>query len=413
MVVGLNHRTAPLELLERMTVSSERLPKALGDLVGREHVTEAVVLSTCNRIEVYVHAERFHGAVQDVRSFFAQVAFLPPEEFADHLYTFHDAAAVAQLLTVTAGLDSALVGESEILGQVKRAWERAVAEGATGPVLNVLFRHAVEAGKRVRTETGIGRHTTSVSQAAVALAAERLGTLVGRRVLVLGAGEMGEGMVAALARAGVGELLIANRTQARAAALADRVGGRALPLGELSDALGVVDVLLTSVGASLVMVEQAQLESVMAARAGRELLIVDVAVPRDVDPAVSRLSGVDLLDMDDLRSFAQAGVARRRLELTRARDLIDEEVSRYREAVTARRVAPLIATWRERVEGIRAAEVARLGVGLDPDARATLDDLSRGVVAKLLHEPTVRLKDAAGSVRAERLAEALRELFAL
>jgi glutamyl-tRNA reductase len=276
----------------------------------------------------------------------------------------------------------------------------------------MLFRHALEVGKRVRTETGIGRSTTSVSSAAVALAGERLGGLVGRKVLVLGAGDMGEGMAVALAGAGVAEVAVANRTAERAAALAERVGGRATPLSTLPEALASVDVLLTSTGATSVLLEVSDLEPVLASRTS-PLLIVDVAVPRDVDPAVADLPGVTLLDMDDLRAFADAGLAERRREVARVRDLVDEEVSRYRELSTARRVVPLVVDLRDRVEEVRAAEVERAGRKLDPAAREALEAASKSLVAKLLHEPTVRLKDAAGSARGERLAEALRDLFDL
>jgi glutamyl-tRNA reductase len=312
IVVGLNHRTVPLDLLERLTVPAERLPKALHDLCSRDDVSEAVVLSTCNRTEIYASVERFHGAVGDVRAFLAGLGFLAPEEFVDHLYTFHDTAAVAHLFGVTAGLDSVVLGESEILGQVRAAWEAAGEEGAAGPALNLLFRHALEVGKRARTETGIGRHTASVSSAAVALATERLGALARRRVLVLGAGDMAEGMVVALAKAGVEEVLVANRTWDRAEALAERVGGRAVRLTDLADALAGVDLLLTSTGAASVLVDHADLEPVVGRRRDRELLIVDVAVPRDVDPSVGELPGVTLLDMDDLRAFAEVGRTARR-----------------------------------------------------------------------------------------------------
>lgn len=413
IVVGLNHRTVPLELLERMTVPAERLPKALADLVSREHVTEAVVLSTCNRTEVYATAERYHGAMGDVRNSLSEITHVAPEAFTDHLYAYHDAAAVAHLFSVAAGLDSAVVGESEILGQVRHAWEAATAEGAAGATLHMLFRHALEVGKRARTETGVGRSMTSVSSAAVALAAERLGHLEGRRVLVLGAGEMGEGMAVSLAAAGVAEVMVANRTPARAQALAKRVGGRAVPLFDLPGSLVDVDVLLTSTGATSVIVEHGDIEQVAERRAGRELLIIDVAVPRDVDPAVAHLPGVTLLDMDDLRAFADVGLARRRREAVKARDLVDEEVGRYRDASTARQVAPVIASFRDHVEAVRRAEVERIGRKLGDAERAALETLSRGLVAKLLHEPTVRLKDAAGTVRGERLADALRELFDL
>jgi glutamyl-tRNA reductase len=413
IVVGLNHRTVPLDLLERMTVAPERLPKALHDLCSRDEVSEAVVLSTCNRTEIYANVERFHGGVGDIRNFLAELGFLAPEEFADHLYTYHDAAAVAHLFSVVSGLDSAVLGEGEILGQVRNAWESAKTEKSAGPGLNMLFRQALEVGKRVRNETGIARHTASVSHAAVALAAERLGTLQGRRVLVLGAGEMGEGMVVALAKSGVEEVLVANRTWDRAQDLAARVGGRAVRLFDLADELAGVDVLLTSTGATSVLVDHADLEPVAAARGGQELVIVDVAVPRDVDRGVADLPGVTLLDMDDLRAFAEVGRNERRREVAKVRDLIDEEVGRYRDAVAARQVAPLITALRSHVDEVRTAEVARLGRGLDEVESAALDAFSRSLVAKLLHEPTVRLKGAAGTSRGERLAEALRELFDL
>ena len=413
IVVGLNHRTVPLELLERMTVPAERLPKALADLVSRENITEAVVLSTCNRTEIYATAEKYHGAMGDVRNSLSEMTHVEPEAFADHLYAYHDAAAVAHLFSVASGLDSAVLGESEILGQVRQAWESATAEGAAGSGLHMLFRHALEVGKRARTETGIGRSMTSVSSAAVALAAQRLGTLEGKRVLVLGAGEMGEGMALSLAAGGVAEVLVANRTPERARSLAEKVGGKAVPLFELPRVLVEVDVLLTSTGATSVMVEHGDVEDVVTQRAGRELLIIDVAVPRDVDPSAADLPGVTLLDMDDLRSFAEVGLAERRREAAKARDLVDEEVGRYREASTARQVAPVVSSLREQVEAVRRAEVERLGRKLTDSERAALDTVTKSVVAKLLHEPTVRLKDAAGTARGERLADALRELFDL
>ncbi|MEA2932134.1 MAG: glutamyl-tRNA reductase, partial [Actinomycetota bacterium] len=199
VVVGLSHRTVPLEILERMTVSAEHLPKALGDLVSRDFVSEAVILSTCHRTEIYVVAERFHGGVQDIRHFLTGLAFLPPEDFSDHLFTYHDESAAAHLFAVAAGLDSVVLGESQVLGQVRTAWERAREEGTAGSRLSALFRHALEVGKRVRSDTAIGRGVTSLSQAAVAMATDRLGTLEGRRLVLLGAGEMGEGMADDLA----------------------------------------------------------------------------------------------------------------------------------------------------------------------------------------------------------------------
>lgn len=415
VVIGLNHRSTPLDLLERMTIGGARLPKALHDLVSRADVSEAVVLSTCNRTEVYAVAERFHGAYQDIRDFFAEVAFLAPEDFADHLYVHYDAPAVAHLFSVASGLDSAVLGESEILGQVKRAWQIARVEGAAGPALNLLFRHALEAGKRARTDTGIARSITSVSQAAVAMAAARLDGLSGRRVLVLGAGEMGEAMAVGLAKAG-SELSLANRTWERAVQLAARVDGRAVRLLDVPAALADVDVLLSSTGAAVPLLAADDVEAVIAARHGRPLLIVDIAVPRDIDPAVGRLPGVTLLDMDDLRAFADAGSLARRGAVASVQELLDDELERYLGATSAREVAPMIVALRDRAEGVRQAELDRFRVkldGLDAVQLEAIEGLTRGIIGKLLHDPSIVLKDAAGSPRGERLVASLRELFAL
>jgi glutamyl-tRNA reductase len=416
VVIGLNHRTAPLELLERMAVPDGQLPKALHDLVSREHLSEALVLSTCNRTEVYAVAERFHGAYSDIRGFLADVSFLPPDDFADHLYVHYDSAAAAHLLSVTAGLDSAVLGETEIQGQIKLAWERARDEDAAGPALNLLLRHALEAGKRARTETGIARGIASVSQAAVAMAAERLGTVAGASVLVLGAGDMGEGMAVALAGAGAGEVLVANRTASRAAEVAARVGGRAVPLLDLAGRLTDVDVLLTSTGADTPLVARADVATAMAGRSDRPLLVVDIAMPRDVEAAVGEVPGVTLLDMDDLRQFANAGVAERRREVAAVEAILADELERYVGATSAREVAPSIVALRDRAESLRTAELLRFRArydDLDPRQLDMVEAVTRGVVAKLLHQPTVVLKDAAGSARGDRLVAALRELFEL
>jgi glutamyl-tRNA reductase len=414
VVIGLNHRTAPLDLLERMAIGDGQLPKALHDLCTRPNLSEALVLSTCNRTEVYAVAERFHGAYSDIRGFLADFSYLPPDEFADHLYVHYDTAAVSHLMSVTAGLDSAVLGESEVQGQVKQAWERAREQGTAGPALNLLLRHALEAGKRARTETAIARHIASVSQAAVAMAGERLGDIAGSTVLVLGAGEMGEGTAVALAGAGAGRVLVANRTPARAKELAARVGGEPVPLAEVPDRLADADVLLTSTGSRVPLLEQTDVAPVMAARPDRPLLVVDIAMPRDVDPGVGEVPGVTLLDMDDLRRFAAAGVAERRREVAAVEAILNQEIDRYLGATSAREVAPMIVALRQRAEAVRAAELERFrGRYDDLDTRQLdlVEAVTKGLVAKLLHQPTVVLKDAAGSARGDRLVAALRELF--
>lgn len=416
VVIGLNHRTVALDLLERMTIEESRLPKALADLISRPHVSEAVILSTCNRTEVYVFAEKFHGAFHDVRDFLSSATFQPPELFADQLYTHYDSEAVRHLFRVASGLDSAVLGESEVLGQVRRAWELSQGERTAGPVLAPLFRHALETGKRARTETSIGRHIASVSQAAVAMARDRLGSLEQLNVAVLGAGEMGEGLVRSLCDAGVSAPRIVNRTWDHAVELASRVNGVAVRLSDLAATLTDVDILLTSTGASALMVDLADLRAVMQRRPQRPLLIVDIAVPRDVDPAAASLPGITLLDMDDLRAFVDNGLRERRREVEAVEEIIDQEVERYLAYATAREVAPLIAALRERADAVSTAENDRLAsrlASLDPGQRAAVDALVKGVISKLLHQPTVRLKDAAGTARGERLADALRDLFDL
>ena len=416
VVVGLNHRTVPVGLLERMAVAPEALPKALQSLARAEHLAEVVLLSTCNRTEIYAHATLFHPAMQEVRDFLADSSGVDPDEFSDLLYTYHDDAAVAHLFGVAAGLDSMIIGEGEILGQVREAWNSAEHESASGPVLGRTFRHAIEVGKRSRTETAIGRHAVSVSSAAVALATSRLGSLDDRRVLVLGAGTMGEGMALALAGAGVREIVVANRTASRAEELAHRVGGRAITLNEIPDSLLACDVLLASTGAQDLLVERSDIEAVMIARSGRALLVVDIGVPRSIDPGAGEVFGVTLLDIDDLRAFGEQSLAHRRQEIGHVREIINEELDRHRTERTAREVVPIITSLRTRVDDVRSAELERHRAkldGLDPSARDAVEQLTRSIVNKLLHEPTIRLKDAAGSARGELYADALVELFGL
>jgi glutamyl-tRNA reductase len=413
VVIGLNHRTVPLELLERTTVPADGLAKALHDLTSRPNVNEAVLLSTCNRTEVYAVAERFHGAFQDIRDFLCDLAGMAPEDLQPHLYSQHDAAAAAHLFSVAAGLESAVLGESEILGQVRSAWATAQAEGAARSSLNLLFRHAVQVGKRARTETAIGRSTASVSHAAVEMVAERFGPLQDAKVLVVGAGEMGEGIVAALTGAGVGQVTVVNRTHERAVELATRLSGQAVLFADLPDALADADVLLTSTGAGSVIVEA---DVVERAKGGRPLLVVDVAVPRDVEPAVAELPGVTLLDLDDLRDWAARGIAERAAEAARVRLIVAEEVVNHSEVVVARQAAPLVAQLHERAEALRAGELARYRGrldGLDERERQAVDALTRTIVAKLLHDPTMSLKRDAGTPRGERNAAAVRDLFDL
>jgi glutamyl-tRNA reductase len=416
VVVGLNHRTVPLPVLERVTVPPAQVPKALRDLAGREYLAEVALLSTCNRTEVYACCTKFHPGVADASEFLAEQAGMQATDLAEHIYSYYDEAAVAHLFGVAAGVDSVILGEGQILGQVRDALKVAESEGTAQHSLSRVFRHAIEVGKRSRAETGIGRGAVSLSSAAVALATERLGTLVERRVLVLGAGEMGEGMARSLAGSGVAEVVIAGRGTDRASELAARVGGRAVPIERLPQALVAADLVLTSTGASDIVISHEDVEVAMERRFGRPLLIVDIAVPRDVDPGVADIPEVTLLDMDDLKAFAESSMDRRRREVARVRRIISGELERLRTERTGREVAPLVSALRSRGEDVRLAELERFRSkleGVDPRTAEAIEALTRGIVAKLLHEPTVRVKEAAGSGRGELYADALSALFDL
>jgi glutamyl-tRNA reductase len=415
VVIGVNHRTGSLALLERLAIGPDAHGKALAGLISLQTIREAVVLSTCNRTEVYAVAERFHGAFADIRDFFSDLAGLDPDELHPHLYSQHDDAAVTHLFEVAAGLDSAVLGESEILGQVRSAWAAAQDEGTAKATLNLLFRHAIETGKRARTETSIGRGTASVSHAAVEMATERLGSLSGRRVLVVGAGEMGEGVATALVHAGANDIGVTNRTIERAEVLAARIGGRVVPFRDLPQALAETDVLLTCTGAGGNLIDF-ELVSTSRSRSSSPLLIVDIAVPRDVATEVTTIPDVTLLNLDDLRDWAGRALLLRAEEATRVHEIVSEEVERFGQEATARQAAPLVAQLHQHAEAIRRSELerftARLAM-LDDAQRAAIEAVTKGIVAKLLHNPSVKLKDDAGTPQGERNAATIRDLFDL
>lgn len=414
VAIGVSHHSAPLALLEALSVERELVGKHLDDLLAREHISEAVLISTCHRTEVFVVAEKFHGAFKDVRDAFSDLSFLPPERFIDHLSVTYDADAARHLFELAAGVDSVVIGEHEILGQVRDAWEDARAWGSSGPVLNLLFRHAIEVGKRVRTDTAISRSVASVAHAAVIMLDEQIEAWSDQRVVVVGAGSMSRGVAKFIAERSPGSLVVLNRTIERAQELCDEIGARAEALAELDSELAAADVVVCATSSPQLVITTDQV--VQATADARRLTLVDLSVPRNVAPEVALLDSVALLGMDELRQFAERGLSERRAELPAVQCIIDEELDRYRSASSARSVAPLITGLRQRADELIALETARFEVrlgGLSPEDRETAEQLVRGVVAKLLHEPTVRLKDSAGTLRGERLVGSLRELFDL
>jgi glutamyl-tRNA reductase len=421
IAVGINERDVPLAVFEQTALSEDELPKALQGLGGSDYVSEAVVLSTCLRTEVYAVVERYHDGLADVKKAFrcwSGDMGTNPSDASDPFTCWIDEAAATHLFEVAAGIDSPALGEGEILRQVRTAIDLARKEHASGHALGLLFRHAIEAGKRVRTETAIAQGTTSLAQAAVSLATDRLGgTLGGRSVLVVGAGEVGAGMAKALARSTPpARIVVANRSVKRAAVIAETCGGKAVNLGKLDEELARADLVLISTAAVELVLGLDRVAKAMAARPERPLLVVDVAVPRDVDPAVAGLDGVTLFDVEDVRRFAEAQMETRRSEIPAVRSLLSEELERYRVSTAARSAAPLVAALRARAETIRRGELERQAARLDalgPEAREIAEAITKRTISKLLHEPTVRLKSASGTPRGERMAEALRNLFDL
>jgi glutamyl-tRNA reductase len=420
IVVGLDQHHCALDLLERVAVGEDALAKTLTELRDTVPVSEVVVVSTCLRTEIYAVVERFHEGVERLQEFLAARAGLPVEELLGSVTVLFDDAVTTHLFEVAAGLRSAVIGETEVLGQVRRALYAAQAERAAGPVLSGLFRRAVQIGRRVRTTTAISRGATSLSHVAVEMAERHHGgTLQGRRVLVVGAGEMGEGLVTALSgRHAPAEVVVANRTHARAQALADRVGGRGVGLHELSEALADVDAVLVSTGAALPILDTSLLGPAAAAHVARgsTLVVVDLSVPRNVEPAARQLPGLVLFDMEDLQAHTERALADRRAELASAQQIVAAEVERYRADERARGAAPLVAALRSRVDELREAELVRHRsrlASLDESQWHEVEAVVRDVLAKLVHQPTVALKEAAGTPRGERLVEALRTLFDL
>ena len=427
VVVGINERDTPLELLGNIAVSDRDLAKVLRRLCDSSNLDEAVVLSTCMRTEIYAVVERFHDGISDIHEVFierAGSARLDAGTLADHLVVEYDDAAARHLFEVASGIDSAVLGEGEILRQVRHASSRAREEQSSGPVLDGLFRHAVEVGKRARSETAIARGITSLAHVATAIATQAFGgSLAGRRVVVVGAGEMGEGIADALGSKGgaIGEdgavdVVIANRSRAKAERLGVRVGGRAIGIGELFAEVAEADVVMTATSGDEVLIDVASMSRVLARRPDRPVVVVDAAMPRDVDPAVGGLAGVTLYDLDDLRRFAEAEVQARRAEVTHVSAIVDDELERYRVNARTRTVAPVVSALRSKADEILRQEFEHFAGRIEQlgtEDQELVSTLAHRVVQKLLHDPTVNLKEAAGSSRGERLAEAMRSLFDL
>jgi glutamyl-tRNA reductase len=413
VLLGMNHRSAPLELRERLAVADPA--PALQKLVAGEEIDEAVLFSTCNRVEVVAVTRSLEAARLRLRAFFAELARDPlPADFAEHLYEYTDGDAMRHVLRVASSLDSMVVGEPQILGQTKEAWQRAVECGAAGPLLGRLFQHAFATAKRVRNETAIAERPVSVARVAVELARQIFEDLSDKRALLVGAGEMIELALESLRGAGLSAICVANRTPERAAQLAARCGASAHGLGELPALLREADVVLTSLAGDRPLLGAAELAEALRGR-GRPLFVIDLGVPRNVDPAANRLESVYLYDLDDLAAVAEENAEQRRREAARGEAIVEEERQRFDGWLSALRAVPTIRHLRQRVEEIRSRELEQTlrRLDLDEAQRDAVDALTRSLVNKILHAPVSRLRREAEREEGMAYLELARLLFAL
>lgn len=418
LVVGLSHRTAPVELREKAALTDAGAREVMRTLLADPRISEVVAISTCNRTELYVRAQDGGAAEEAACSTLVAATGIERAEFDCVRYAHREERAAAHLLRVTASLDAMVVGESEIQGQVRAAFERAQEEDSLGPVLDHLFRKALETGKRVRTETGISAGAMSVASVAVDLARSGAGgDLANTRALLIGAGDMGEATARALLASGVQHLVVANRTVSTARALGSRMGGEGVSFDRLPDELAAADIVISSTDAPHTILSHAHVETAMRARPGRPMVLIDIAVPRDLDPEISAVPGVTLHDIDDLERVVEINRNGRMREATRAEDIVAEEALRFAEWRRSLAVTPTITSLRGRAEDIRTGELAKINgawESLSPSDRARVEQLTNSIVNRLLHEPTVRLRAAVAEGNgAEGHAESLRHLFAL
>lgn len=416
LLVGASHRTASVELRERLDFSSRGIDVALGNLATRPVAREAVIVSTCNRAEIYVACEHPDTVREEIVEFIGDYHRLPTSELRAHLYAHVDGDAARHLFRVASGLESLVIGEPQILGQVKDAYAMASAAHSAGPLLNKLFHAAFGVGKRVRSETALTEGAVSVSFAAVTLAKKIFGELSQCRVLVLGAGEMSKLTATHLQAQGIARLTIASRTRTSAETLAAEVGGEVIEWDRLGAALHDADIVITATGASLPILDKAMVQAAVPARRRRPLFIIDIAVPRDVAADASDVEQVFLYNIDDLQTIVRENLERRGSEVGRAESIVDEELEKFLAWQRSRGAIPTLVALRQRFETIRRSELQRLEpklAQLPPEARERVEEITRLIVEKLLIHPTEQLKAVGDPQTVVQYSEALGRLFAL
>jgi glutamyl-tRNA reductase len=415
LAIGVSHKTAPVEVRERLALTDSRATEFLRELRAAAEVHEAVAISTCNRTELYLVVGDPVEGESRVLTMLAREAEIRPTELTGAIYSHRNCEAARHLYRVVSGLDSMIVGEAQVQGQVKRAYESALANDTTGALTNRLFTAALTTGKRVRAETAIGKLQLSIPSVAVALAKERIGELTGHEVVIIGTGETGELTARALADSGAEAVFVASRRRDRAISLAQRYHGSSVPFDELPEALGRADIVVAATASPHLLLEAEELAEVMRARNGRPLLLIDLAVPRDIEAMCGRLDGVTLVDIDDLQAVAQRNRRVREAEATRAEGIIEEEIQRFATWLGGLEVLPTVAAMREQAAQI-AADVVAENEGrwdaLSERDRTRVDAIARTIVNRLLHEPTLRMREMRDDRVHARMA-LIRELFGL
>lgn len=416
VVVGLSHKTAPIELRERLVLEGEKAAVALKRLLASEDVLEGMLLSTCNRTEVYLVAKHVQRAAREAELVLSKAGGFADDDLKNSLYVKNTDEAAPHLFRVTAGLDSMVVGEPQIAAQVKEAYTQAVTLHATGPYLNKLVHKALNVSKRIRTETGIGRHPVSVSYAAVLLAEKIFGSLRETRVLLLGAGEMGALAARHLIERRVGEVRIANRTEDKAAELAKELGGHHVSYAEVLSQLETADIIIASTGAEAYVIGEADVREAMRRRRNRPMFVIDIAVPRNVDPAVHSLENVYLYDIDHLQGIVEANLKEREKEARKAEAIIEHEAHNFVATLGHLELSPTIQQLSRKFELIRAGEMAKQAVALSrfsAEDREAMEAMTKAIVNKILHDPILLMKTEEIKEGAPKYSEILKKLFKL
>jgi glutamyl-tRNA reductase len=416
LVVGLNHRTAPVEVREKFTLSDEELPEALQQLKQTKSILECVIVGTCNRTEIYVVVDRLHLCGHFIRSFMEQWFNIPNREFSQHLYIHEDQAALEHLFRVTSGLDSMIIGETQIIGQIRSSFLLAQKLRTTGTMFNTLFKQAVTMAKRAHSETTIGENAVSVSYAAVELGKRIFGHFKDKNVMIIGAGKMSELTVKNLYANGVNKVIVANRTLEKAVNLAEKIKGIYCSFEQINDYISDVDIIISSTGASEYILTRDQIQAVMQKRKSRSLFLIDIAVPRDLDPQISDISNVFLYDIDDLEGIVQSNLEQRRMEALKIEKMIEEEIDIFQKWYKTLGVGPVIRALQDKSALIHEETMESLLKKLpelDERQVKVIRKLTKSIVNQMMHDPILRIKEMSAERNGDDALEMFSKFFAL